>query len=161
MRKNFIIKEMPYLTRRELVEIAYKGVEWEYNRQLCSEKIRRLPNDPEIVYPVEHHFLHEHRCFEPCETHMRLVITIPHSIATADVPLRYFESFPKARCVVCGDQMVAVLLDKADGSPWRIRYHEMNRDVRRAIRHLMKKSKDRHTIDFLASHAHSMASSIC
>lgn len=161
MKKNFTIKEMPYLTRKELIEIADKGAEWEYNRQLCSEKIRRLPCDPEIIYPVEQNFLHEHRCFEPCETHMRLVITIPGSIATADVPLSYFESLPKARCVVRGDQMVAVLLNKADGSPWRLRYHEMNRDVRRAIRHLMKKSKNRHMIDFLASHAHAMAPNIC
>jgi len=161
MKKTFTITEMPYLTRNELIEIADTGVEWDYNRQLCSEKIRQLPDDSEIVYPVEHHFLHEHRCFEPCETHMRLVISIPGSIATADVPLSYFESLPKARCVVCKDQIVAVLLNKDDGSPWRLRFHEMNRDTRRAIRHLMRKSKDHRTITFLATHAHATASNIC
>ena len=161
MKKNFTITEMPYLTRQELIEIADKGVEWDYNRQLCSEKIQRLPVHPEIVYPVEHHFLHEHRCLELCEMHMRLVITIPGSIATADVPLSYFESLPKARCIVCRDQIVAVLLTKVDGSPRRLRFHEMNRDTRRAICHLMRKSKDRRTIDFLASHTNVMASHIC
>jgi hypothetical protein len=92
MKKNFTVTETPYLTRSELIEIADKGFEWDYNRQLCPEKIRRLPDDLEIVYPVEHHFPHERRRFGTCETHMRLVITIQGSIATADVPLAYFES---------------------------------------------------------------------
>ncbi len=158
--KKFAITEMPYLTRKELIEVADRGEGWAYNRQLCSNAIRGLPDDPEIVYPVEHHFHHDFRCFEPCDTHMRLVISIPGSIAIADVPLSYFQSLPKARCVVCRDQIAAVLLSKADGSPWRLRYHEMNRGTRRAIRHLMKKSKDHRTIDFLARHTHVMASSI-
>ena len=68
MKESYTITEMPYLTRNEMIEIADDGVEWAYNRQLCSNKIRQLPYDPEIVYPVEEHFYHEHRWHQASET---------------------------------------------------------------------------------------------
>ena len=157
MKENYTITEMPYLTRNEMIEIADDGVEWAYNRQLCSNKIRQLPYDPEIVYPVEEHFYHEHRWHQASETTMRLVIMIPGSFVTADVPLSYFESLPKAHYLKCNDEIVAVLLNKADGSPWRLRFQKMNLDTRCAIRHLIRESKDHRTTTFLETYA----SSIC
>ncbi len=154
MKTKFTIKTLPYLTRKELIDIADNGERWDYNRQLCPEAIRRLPNDSEIVYPITIFFFHEHRCFEPCELHMRLVVSIPGSTATADVPLDFFEALPKSNFVICEKRIVAVLLEKPDRSPWKLRYKNMNRMTGGAIRHLLKKSKNQHTKAFLNNHLH-------
>lgn len=152
MKNRFTIKTMPYLTRKELIDIADNGEHWDYNRQLCPEAIRQLPDDAEYVYPVTMNFLHEHRYLEPCELHMRIMIAVTDTVAFADIPLEYFDSLPKSQAILCDNEIVAVLLAKADGSPWRLRYEKMNRTTRGAIRHLLKKSKDQQTKAFLNIH---------
>jgi hypothetical protein len=62
-------KTFVYLTKAMLVEVARKGPEWDYNRQL-SLAVADLPDD---IYVVTLHFPHHHRRMQPCPTHMRCV----------------------------------------------------------------------------------------
>ena len=87
-----------------ICEIADKGIEWNYNRQLCSEAVRTLPEGR--VYPVIQVLEHHHRFFEPCETHMRLVIALPGSLACADVPMDYFMSLKPYLVVKRGEKVI-------------------------------------------------------
>jgi len=149
MKKQFTINQKPYLTRKHLSEIALAGEDWNYNRQLCPKAIRKIKKDPDVVYPIELFFFHEHRCFQPCELHMRLVISIADAIATADVPLDYFEQLPKVRWVRHKEKpLVALLLDE-DGNPLSLRYSDMSKNVCDAIQFLIDKSRDIKTKEFL------------
>ncbi len=83
-----------FVQRGHLCQIADNADRWDYNRQLCSKAVRRLPKGKRR-YPIIETFPHEHRYGELCEPHMRLVIDIRGDLAIADVPLDYFDRLPK------------------------------------------------------------------
>lgn len=87
-------KSVPYFTRKLLIEVSRKGLEWDYNRQL-SERIAEVPD---LKYPVEMSFVHEHRHGLPSEPHIRTVISLePFSKAfvVADMPIEFFDKLPR------------------------------------------------------------------
>lgn len=43
MTQKFTIKKVPYLTRNHLIEIADKGEDWDFNRQLCPRHDHSTP----------------------------------------------------------------------------------------------------------------------
>ena len=98
-RKPFELVSHRYVRRSHLCEIADHSDLWDFNRQLDSKAVRRLPKQQNLAYPVIQTLLHEHRHFEPCEQHMRLVIDIQGDVAIADVPLNYFDKLPKSYSV--------------------------------------------------------------
>ena len=98
-KTNFQIDSLPYVRHNHLCEISANGERWDYNRQLDSDAVQRLPQKRHLAYPVVLHFVHEHRHMEPCEPHMRLVIEIRGDDAICDVPLNYFDKLPKLHVV--------------------------------------------------------------
>lgn len=149
MKQKFTVKKVPFATRKHLVEIADKGEDWDFNRQLCPVAIRQLPDDLELTYPVVLHSTHEHRHGEPCELHMRMMFTLPDDNAFADVPLEYFDSLPIGHVVLLEDELITILFENEDGTPWKLGYFIWNRHTRRAVKHLLKKTKNQQTKEFL------------
>lgn len=146
------IKTIPYLTRRHFEEIVRNASTWDFNRQLSRRDIRELPNDAQCLYPVNQYLFHQHRRFQLCEPHMRLVIDVPDSIAIADVPMDYFEKLPRAMKVYQGNAIAFVLFLNASGKPTEIRYVELNRKVRRAMQKFAQKHKDARIKKFIQDH---------
>lgn len=149
MTQKFTIKKVPYLTRKHLIEIADKGEDWDFNRQLCSIAIRQLPDNLEVTYPVELYTPHEHRHGQLCEVHIRMMLSLIGDVAFADVPLDYFNSLPAAYFVIKKDELISVLYENEDGSPWKLGYFMLNRNTRRAVKQLLKKTKNKQTKEFL------------
>ena len=87
-----------------LCKIADLGIEWNYNRQLCSEKIRTIRKGSlyKVIGLLEHH----HRNGVPCEVHMRMVIQLGETIGFADVPMDFFNNLKSSLVVRDGDKPI-------------------------------------------------------
>lgn len=89
-------RNTPYFTRKLLIEASRLGLEWDYNRQL-SERIAEVPD---LKYPVELFFIHTHRCGQPCEPHIRCMISLEpfkETVVFCDMPFEFFAKLPKMR----------------------------------------------------------------
>jgi hypothetical protein len=90
----------PYFTRRLLIRASRLGLQWDYNRQL-SERIAEVPD---LMYPVELFFIHNHRHGQPCEPHMRCMISLEQFkkglVVFCDMPFEFFAKLPKMRILV-------------------------------------------------------------
>ena len=83
-------------TRKLLIEASRLGLKWDYNRQL-SERIAEVPD---LKYPVELFFIHTHRYGQPCEPHIRCMISLEpfkNDVVFCDVPFEFFAKLPKMR----------------------------------------------------------------
>ena len=120
-RPKFEIGSYRYVQRSHLCEMADNADHWDFNRQLDSKAVRRLPTNRHLAYPVVMHFVHKHRHFEPCEPHMRLVIDIQGDDAIADVPLDYFGKLPKLYLVSKNGKGLLFVLLHENGEPWDVR----------------------------------------
>jgi hypothetical protein len=115
---------------------------WDFNRQLDSHAVRSLPKDRHLAYPVIQQLVHEHRHFEPCEPHIRLVVDIQGAVAIADVPMDYFDKLPKLYVVSKGGNgLLWVLLDE-NGDPWDVRADSGSRDMGQAVEYFIKHCDD-------------------
>jgi hypothetical protein len=86
----------PYFTRKLLIEAARLGRKWNYNRQL-SERIAEVPD---LKYPVEFYFVHNHRFGRPSEPHIRCMISLApfeDTVVFCDVPPEFFKKLPRKR----------------------------------------------------------------
>jgi hypothetical protein len=95
-RRTFLT---PYFTRKLLIEASRLGLEWDYNRQL-SERIAEVPD---LKYPVELFFIHTHRYGQPCEPHIRCMISLEpfkKSVVFCDMPFEFFNKLPRMRIPV-------------------------------------------------------------
>lgn len=142
MKKALKMNSYRYVRRSHLCEIADNYDNWNFNRQLDSNAVRRLPKKHHLAFPVIQYFVHEHRHMEPCEPHMRLVIDIQGDVAIADVPLDYFEKLPKAYIVSKGGNgLLLVLLDES-GEPWSVYSDPGMTDVDQAVEYFIKHCDD-------------------
>lgn len=146
------IETIPYLTRKHFKEIVKNGEQWDFNRQLSTDIIRDLPTNPNCLYPINLYQWHEHRRGEWCEPHVRLVVDTPNNTAIVDVPMGYFESLPAATKVYQDGKLMFVLFAEASGGPTEIRYVELNRQVRGAMRKFARKSKDAQIRQYVQDH---------
>lgn len=89
-----VLLMIPYFTRKLLIQASRLGLLWDYNRQL-SEKIAEVPD---LKYQVEFHMPHHHRHFEPCEMHIRCIISLApfkQDVVFCDVPVEFFNKLPR------------------------------------------------------------------
>ncbi len=145
----FVIRSNRYLRRSHLCEIADNADRWDYNRQLCSKAVRRLPKDRHLAYPVMQTLLHEHRHMEPCEPHMRLVIDIQGDTAFADVPLDYFDKLPKSYSVFKGERGILLVLLDEKGEPVDIYADSGSPDLHGAVKYFRKHCQEPKVIKFV------------
>lgn len=85
-----------YFTRNLLIEASRLGLEWDYNRQI-SEQIAEVPD---LNYPVTFFMDHHHRHGQPCEPHIRCLISLypfTDGDVICDVPTDFFNSLPTKR----------------------------------------------------------------
>ena len=151
-KKRFHVSEMPYATRKHLIQFADSAEAWDFNRQLCPKAIRKLPRDREIVYPVSLFFVHEHRHFMRCEPHMRLMIGVPNNSLLVDVPMDNFDALPMATHVRLGKTLTCVLLRDEAGAPVSVRYATIDTNLRSALKILQRNVKDQETKLLIGTH---------
>lgn len=151
-KEKFGIKTIPYLTRGHFEEIVKNGKTWDFNRRLASRDLRDVPNDPECLYPVNVYFPHQHRRLRQCELHIRLVVNVPNSRIIADVPMEFFQKLPSAMKVYHGDKFIFALILSDSGEPCELRYVNFDRNVRRAMRQLIREAKDTRIRQFVKDH---------
>lgn len=151
-KSKFEVRSYQYVRRSHLCEIADNADRWNYNRQLDSKAVRTLPKSRRIAYPVIQSFLHEHRNGEPCEIHMRLVIHLPKGIATADVPLNYFDKLPKAYTAYSGGRNLLLVLLDEKGVPSELRFGGNSPDLDRAAAYFVEHCPDPQVKKFVQAH---------
>lgn len=89
-------KVVPYFTRNLLIEASRLGLEWDFNRQI-SEEIAEVPD---LKYPVVFTLDHHHRHGQPCEAHVRCLISLEpftDGEVICDVPTDFFNRLPTMR----------------------------------------------------------------
>jgi hypothetical protein len=87
---------IPYFTKKLLIEASRLGVKWDFNRQI-SERIAEVPD---LNYPVVDFLFHDHRYGQPCERHIRCVISLEpfkEDVVFCDMPIEFFKKLPKMR----------------------------------------------------------------
>lgn len=140
-----------YVRRSHLVEMADNADRWDFNRQLDSKAIRRLPTNRHLIYPVIQQLVHEHRHMVRCEPHMRLVVDIQGDIAIADVPMDYFGKLPKLHLVSKNGKGLLFVLLHENGEPSEVRAASSSRDVGQAVRHFLQHCDDPKVKKFVAA----------
>lgn len=130
---NLRIEDALCLNFETFCTIADRGIEWDFNRQLDSDAIRKIPKD--CLYQVSFTMEHHHRHFKPCETHMRLMIELPRGIGFADVPMEFFNSLKQTVVVFRGKQPVLKALP-ISGDNYRLFSMKSNQHVPQAMKFL-------------------------
>lgn len=139
-RKKLTSKTTFYLNRTHFIEVAKRATEWDFNRQISLDWATKLPQGQD--FPIQMSFEHNHRRFEPCEPHTRLVIETPNCTAVVDVTNEFFATLPVASMIFDGDDIMFAIFPDADGNPLELVYLDLTRQTRRAMRKYAKKAKD-------------------
>lgn len=136
------IENRLYLDYQTLCTIADEGIKWNYNRQLDSDAIRKIPKNG--LYPISFVMEHHHRCFQPCEAHVRLMIELPRGVGFADVPMDFFNNLKSSMVVYRGEEPVLKALP-VSGDNYRLYAMKSKQHVPQALKFL-KKSNPNMTI---------------
>jgi hypothetical protein len=86
-----------YVTKEHLIDLAKKGLEWDYNRQLDDS----IAEVGDFNYPIIAALTHHHKHGERCEEHIRATISIRQSIKSkpeivlVDMPKDYWNALPR------------------------------------------------------------------
>jgi hypothetical protein len=85
-RKSHRLNALGTISKDLLLKAAQMGPTCGYNRQLCDQKISRLPSCRYKIVAVIPHF---HAFFQPVPEHRRFVVEIGNTLAFVDVPLDF------------------------------------------------------------------------
>lgn len=89
-----ISQQIPYFSRKLLIQASRLGLKWDYNRQLPE----RIAEVPDLKYQVEFHMPHYHRHLRRCEKHIRCMISLEPfkgDVVFCDVPVKFFKKLPR------------------------------------------------------------------
>ncbi len=124
------------LDYQTLCTIADEGIKWDFNRQLDSDAIRKIPKNG--LYPVSMMMEHNHRHFKPCETHMRLMIELPRCPGFADVPIEFLNTLKPTLVVFRGKEPVLKALPVSSDNNYRLYSATPKQHVPQAMKFLKK-----------------------
>ncbi|MFH5803189.1 hypothetical protein [Alienimonas sp. DA493] len=143
-KPKYSTRTLPYLSPDHLTEIADRGDEWDFNRQLCPEAVRELLSEGHEIYPVVHELPHRHRRFQPCEPHVRVVFETGGAIGIADVPTDYARDLPRLLTVMRSGEYAGGVLIRPNGEPHTFLCPDSDppKEIRRTLKHLARKSRD-------------------